>query len=149
MCVCARVFVTVCVCVCVCVCHGMCVRIGSLMIGQYSRSVALSITVAASQGHLSVVEFLLQHQAEVNCTDRMGFTPLVDALRHEHVSIMKVLRSHGGQLLGMDVSEQLCSAAAAGDVLRIKALIENGANPDSPDYDLVKILKKESASSMI
>lgn len=49
---------------------------------------------------------------------------------------MKVLRLNGGQLLGKDVFEQLCSAVAAGDLLRVKALIENGANPDAGDYDL-------------
>ena len=35
----------------------------------------------------------------------------------------------------MDVSVELCNAAAEGDVPRMKALIENGANPNAGDYD--------------
>jgi len=49
--------------------------------------------------------------------------------------VQKFLRSLGGQLLGMDVSVELCNAAAGGDVPRMKALIENGANPNAGDYD--------------
>ena len=59
----------------------------------------------------------------------------VDALRHGHTAVQKFLRSHGGQLLGMEVSVELCNAAAVGDVARMKSLIENGANPNAGDYD--------------
>jgi hypothetical protein len=59
----------------------------------------------------------------------------VDALRHGHTAVQKFLRSRGGQLLGMEVSVELCNAAAVGDVARMKSLIENGANPNAGDYD--------------
>jgi len=35
----------------------------------------------------------------------------------------------------MDVSVELCNAAAAGDVKRMMRLIEKGANPNAGDYD--------------
>jgi len=35
----------------------------------------------------------------------------------------------------MEVSVELCNAAAVGDVARMKSLIENGANPNAGDYD--------------
>ena len=91
--------------------------------------------MAFSQGHVEIVEFLINHQAEVNVCDRMGFSPLVDALRHDQLAVQKVLRAHGGQLLGMEVSVELCEAASKGDVPRMKALIDNGANPNAGDYD--------------
>ena len=42
---------------------------------DYDKRTALHL--AAAMGHVNVVEFLLQANAEVNCTDRMGFSPLV------------------------------------------------------------------------
>jgi hypothetical protein len=42
---------------------------------DYDKRTALHL--ASSQGHLSIVEFLLEKGADVNCVDRMGFSPLV------------------------------------------------------------------------
>ena len=56
-------------------------------------------------------------------------------MRHGHMEVQKCLRAHGGELLGLEVSVEMCHAAATGDVLRIKTLIENGANPNAGDYD--------------
>ncbi len=102
-------------------------------IADYDKRTALHL--AASQGHIQIVQFLINNQAEVNACDRMGFSPLVDALRHDQLAVQKLLRAHGGQLLGMDVSVELCEAASKGDVSRMKALIDNGANPNAGDYD--------------
>jgi len=107
---------------------------------------------------LELVDFLLLRDADVNCTDRLGFSPLVsdvrfsyiffrwtiecspfsvqvDAVRHGHEEVQKLLRSKGGQLIGMDMGVELCAAAAKGNVPRMTALIENGANPNIGDYD--------------
>ena len=70
--------------------------------GDYDKRTALHL--AASEGHVEVVEMLLYYGANVNATDRMGFSPLVDACRHCHYQIQNMLRAAGGQLLGMDVS---------------------------------------------
>jgi ankyrin repeat protein len=56
-------------------------------------------------------------------------------MRHGHIKVQKCLRAHGGELLGLEVSVEMCHAAATGDVLRIETLIENGANPNAGDYD--------------
>jgi hypothetical protein len=56
-------------------------------------------------------------------------------MRHGHMEVQKYLRAHGGELLGLEVSVEMCNAAATGDVQRIKTLIENGANPNAGDYD--------------
>jgi len=42
---------------------------------DYDKRTALHL--ASSQGHIKIVEFLISKGAEVNCTDRMGFSPLV------------------------------------------------------------------------
>ena len=107
---------------------------------------------------MELVDFLLLRDADVNCTDRLGFSPLVsdvrfsyvffrwaiecshfpvqvDAVRHGHEGVQKLLKSKGGQLIGMDMGVELCAAAAKGNVPRMTALIENGANPKMGDYD--------------
>ena len=66
---------------------------------DYDKRTALHL--AASEGHVDVVECLLSWSANVNATDRMGFSPLVDACRHGHLGIQNLLRRQGGQLLGM------------------------------------------------
>ena len=45
--------------------------------------ICTALHLAASEGHVELVKFLLERQADVNITDRMGFSPLVDALRHD------------------------------------------------------------------
>jgi len=102
-------------------------------VSNYDSRTALHL--AASQGNTAVVEYLLEKKAEVNVKDRMGGTPLADALRHGHVQIQSLLRSAGAQLLGMDTAVAMCNAAAVGDVDTVQALIRNGANPDAADMD--------------
>jgi len=70
--------------------------------GDYDKRTALHL--ASSEGHVDVVECLLGRGASVNVTDRMGFSPLVDACRHGHFRIQTMLREAGGQLVGMDIS---------------------------------------------
>jgi len=98
---------------------------------NYDQRTALHL--AASEGHVDVVEYLLEKKADANFRDRTGGTPLSDALRHKHERIQEILRMSGGQLKGIDIATELCSAAAEGDVAKLKALIVNGANPESAD----------------
>jgi ankyrin repeat protein len=42
---------------------------------DYDKRTALHL--ACCQGHVELVDFLLDVSAEVNCCDRMGFSPLV------------------------------------------------------------------------
>lgn len=101
--------------------------------GDYDTRTALHL--AASSGHVDVVEFLLQNEADVNCRDRMGFSALADAVRHEHKDVQKLLLAAGGKLLGMDEAVELCTAAAEGNVTKISSLLEGRANPNAKDYD--------------
>ena len=87
-------------------------------ISDYDQRTALHL--ACCQGHADLVGFLLDKNADVNCTDRMGFSPLVDALRHGQLQVQELLRARGGQLHGMALSVELCECAANGNVPRIK-----------------------------
>lgn len=62
-----------------------------LSLGDYDGRTALHL--AASDGRLEVVSFLLDRGVPVNPRDRWGGTPLDDALRHEHRDIVDLLRA--------------------------------------------------------
>jgi glutaminase len=47
--------------------------------------------LAASEGHLEVVHYLLAHSAKSDVRDRWGNTPLDDALRHKKTDMVKLL----------------------------------------------------------
>ena len=44
--------------------------------------------------------------------DRLGGTPLADAIRHKHLEAQKMLRDRGAHLGTMDISVRLCEAGA-------------------------------------
>lgn len=46
-----------------------------------------ALSVAASEGQLEIVKFLLEAGADPNITDRMDNTPLYDAVRHHHKDV--------------------------------------------------------------
>ncbi|KAI5069156.1 hypothetical protein GOP47_0015457 [Adiantum capillus-veneris] len=61
---------------------------------DYDNRTALHL--AASEGHRSVVELLLQYKASVNPVDRWNRTPLADARRYGFSEICEVLVACGG-----------------------------------------------------
>jgi glutaminase len=62
---------------------------------DYNGRTALHL--AASQGRLSVVQYLLHLGVAVNPVDGWGNTPLDDAVRLKQASIISLLAEHGGQ----------------------------------------------------
>jgi len=65
-----------------------------LNIGDYDGRTALHL--AASEGHLAVVKFLISRGVRINPADRWNGTPLSDAIRGNHKDIMDFLRSQNG-----------------------------------------------------
>lgn len=51
----------------------------------------------------------------------LGGTPLVDAIRHGHREVQKILYKAGGNLGNADVAQMLCTAAANNDLTAIQA----------------------------
>ena len=51
--------------------------------------------LAASVGQLKIVEYLIQAGANINAADRMGGTPLRDAVRERRAEVGRLLRKPG------------------------------------------------------
>lgn len=57
-----------------------------------------ALHVAACEGQVEIVTYLLRKNANVNCEDRWGSTPLADAQHYGNIEICEILEKHGGQL---------------------------------------------------
>ncbi|XP_046481880.1 L-asparaginase isoform X1 [Neodiprion pinetum] len=77
--------------------------------------------IAASEGCLKVVRYLLENGASVHLRDRFDRTPLIDAIENDHHEVIKLLVECGAHISGCDhlIGEQLCLAAAVGNVDRL------------------------------
>lgn len=53
------------------------------------------LQIAALQGHVEIVEFLLEKHCEVNTRNIEKDTPLIDAVENGHVEVVKLLLDHG------------------------------------------------------
>jgi ankyrin repeat protein len=111
-------------------------------LGDYDRRTALHL--ASSEGLLDVVKVLVEELgADLSVTDRWQNTPLDDAVRSSHASVIDYLQSRGGKrgVASSDVagaadpSADLCDAAARGDVERLRALVKGGLDVNRGDYD--------------
>ena len=102
---------------------------------DYDRRTALH--VAASEGHLHFVQFLIEELcAIVNRSDRWGGSPLDDAHRHRHTSVAQYIRSNGGRTGSTDLTANLISAAAVGDLDEVQMLVQHcGVDVNGGDYD--------------
>mmetsp|Transcript_2886 Transcript_2886/g.4148 ORF Transcript_2886/g.4148 Transcript_2886/m.4148 type:complete len:650 (-) Transcript_2886:354-2303(-) len=89
---------------------------------DYDRRTALH--VAASEGNLNIVKFLIERGAKVNRSDRWGGSPLDDAHRHQHLQVIAFLREHGATTGSANQITNLITAAAEGDIEEVKLLIK-------------------------
>lgn len=101
---------------------------------DYDRRTALHI--AASEGHLGICQFLVDRGARINRSDRWGHSPLDDAYRHRHSTVMDYLRSCGAAFGSPSQANNFISAASEGDVEEVRALMELGdVDLNEGDYD--------------
>ncbi len=70
-------------------------RANCLHLADYDRRTAMHL--AAAEGHLEVIEFLLERGVEVDPVDRWGGTPRDDAERHGHHEAAALLEAHGAR----------------------------------------------------
>ena len=115
----------------------------SLIIGR------TALHLAASEGVVNVIEFLISNKADVNVVDRWSNTPLDDAVKYTHELAAKLLYSHGGKLNLEFASGSLCEAASEGDLLRLRLLFENGTDVRAGDYDRRTALHLASAEGQL
>lgn len=93
---------------------------------DYDQRTALHL--AASEGHIKVVEILLNYKASVNPTDRWGRTPLSDATKYGFKEICRLLEANGGAL-GDNVSFPIedCELDPSEFVEDKEAIVEQGS----------------------
>uniref|UniRef100_A0A7I4AG32 DOG1 domain-containing protein n=1 Tax=Physcomitrium patens TaxID=3218 RepID=A0A7I4AG32_PHYPA len=90
--------------------------------------------LAAGKGHLECVALLVERGAEINVKDNDGVTPLLDALKGGHDEAAKFLRNNGARPDVKDAGNELCKAAACGDMEFLERLVEAGVDPNETDY---------------
>ncbi|KAK5857367.1 hypothetical protein PBY51_010619 [Eleginops maclovinus] len=108
----------------------------NLFLGDYDGRTPLHI--AACEGHLKLVKYLLGHGATVYAKDRYGDTPLCNAVRFRHKEVVKLLRKTGAHFSRDELEEagtELCSLAASGDMEGLEIWSLAGADLNRPGYD--------------
>lgn len=108
----------------------------NLCLGDYDGRTPLHI--AACEGHLKVVQYLLSHGATVYAKDRYGDTPLSNAVHFRHKEVVKLLRKTGAHFSRDKLEEagtELCSLAASGDLEGLEIWSLAGAIMTKPGYD--------------
>ncbi|XP_059912202.1 60 kDa lysophospholipase-like [Gadus macrocephalus] len=94
--------------------------------------------VAASEGHLKVVQYLLEHGSTIHGRDRHGDTPLSNAVLFRRKDIVRLLRKTGAHLSREQLAvlgTKLCSLAAHGDLDGLRIWHVAGADLNAPGYD--------------
>lgn len=84
---------------------------------------------------MHVVRYLIEIGADVDVRDRYDNTPIVDAVRHKHDEVVRLLRNAGATMELRAVGPMLCACAAVNDVAGLKRLVESSADINIPDYD--------------
>ncbi|XP_076604577.1 60 kDa lysophospholipase isoform X2 [Chaetodon auriga] len=108
----------------------------NLSLGDYDGRTPLHI--AACEGHLHLVQYLLSQGATVYAKDRYGDTPLCNAVRFRNKDVVQLLRKTGAHFSRDKLEEagtELCSLAASGDMDGLEIWSLAGADLSKPGYD--------------
>jgi len=93
--------------------------------------------LAASQGHREIVHSLIKANANVNCVDMLGGTPLSDAVREGHKELAVELHELGGELKYEEeqMSEELSQTVRHSDFERLELMIRVGCCVNARDKE--------------
>ncbi|XP_060795531.1 poly [ADP-ribose] polymerase tankyrase-2-like isoform X2 [Neoarius graeffei] len=92
---------------------------------------------AAGYNRVAVVEYLLQHGADVHAKDKGGLVPLHNACSYGHYEVAELLVIHGAVINVADLWKftPLHEAAAKGKYEICKLLLQHGADPSKKNRD--------------
>ncbi|XP_037282479.2 tankyrase isoform X1 [Rhipicephalus microplus] len=92
---------------------------------------------AAGYNRVAVVEFLLQHGADVHSKDKGGLVPLHNACSYGHYEVADLLVKHGASVNVSDLWKftPLHEATAKGKYDIVKLLLKHGADPSKKNRD--------------
>ncbi|XP_041117075.1 poly [ADP-ribose] polymerase tankyrase-2-like isoform X1 [Polyodon spathula] len=92
---------------------------------------------AAGYNRVAVVEYLLQHGADVHAKDKGGLVPLHNACSYGHYEVAELLVTHGAVVNVADLWRftPLHEAAAKGKYEICKLLLQHGADPIKKNRD--------------
>jgi ankyrin repeat protein len=88
---------------------------------------------AAAIGQVRVVEYLISRLADVNATDRRGWTPLDEAIHTEQRIVSRMLKRAGSQSSEEMLRRETFRAAAEANVDRLRFLADAGALVNARD----------------
>jgi ankyrin repeat protein len=91
--------------------------------------------IAAINGDIDIVSFLLKCNININLLDSEQVTPLYYAAINKHEKVATLLKEHGGIIEYKDLGSLMCSLAANKDLATIKLFHNCGADIMSPDYN--------------
>lgn len=92
---------------------------------------------AAGYNRVGVVEFLLQHGADVHAKDKGGLVPLHNACSYGHYEVTELLVKHGASVNVCDLWRftPLHEGSAKGKYEIVKLLLKHGADPTKKNRD--------------
>lgn len=73
--------------------------------------------------------------ANINILDKWGRDPLSIAINAKHDDVAKVLKANGAKLKSENYINSLVVAAAEGNLMEVRRLVENGIDVNKGDYD--------------
>lgn len=105
-------------------------EIVELLIKHKAKVTGDALIKASSKGNVNIIRSLVEHGADVNYKETLGYFPLMEAAACGHFDAVKYLVEHGAK-----INEQpkygvssLASAASSGYADIVKYLIEKGAD---------------------
>lgn len=96
-----------------------------------------ALHIAAAEGHLDICRFLVVRGARINRVDRWGGSPMDDAHRQGHNTVLQFLGKQGGKFgSAAKAIETFINASSQGKVEEVQALLKFGnIDLDQGDYD--------------